>query len=242
MSRCSCRHLRQHAYKQVTQGNVSQNTRIVSLNPLSLKFYSDDFCSTADVTYIRRRTLRTKALCICVYVVWSYLSFKACMYLKTYILYLHFTFQSTFKSMSILNPSILLCLVSLSFAAFSIEFFTSPPLLLFSTFFFLWQLCILFFLILTKLFVISLTFLLQFFLSYIILSTLCMSMGCRCQTRHDHYHYPRTRTVLIVNNIASKLHKHRTYTWRLRYIGWYVILVIVYNSQHTIVNRHTFFR
>lgn len=99
-----------------------------------------------------------------------------------------------------------------------------------------------FFLILTKLFVISLTFLLQFFLSYIILSTLCMSMGCRCQTRHDHYHYPRTRTVLIVNSIASKLHKHRTYTWRLRYIGWYVILVIVYNSQHTIVNRHTFFR
>ncbi len=77
-----------------------------------------------------------------------------------------------------------------------------------------------FFLKLTKLFVISLTFLLQFFLSYIILSTLCMSMGCRCQTRHDHYHYPRTRTVLIVNNIASKLHKHRSYSWRLRYIDY----------------------
>lgn len=73
------------------------------------------------------------------------LKYVLCVYLKTYILYLHFTFHSTFKSMSILNPSILLLPRVSLLAAFPSN--SLPlPLLLFSTFFsFLWQLCILFF-------------------------------------------------------------------------------------------------
>lgn len=136
----------------------------VSLNPLSLKFYSNfSYFSPLSSLYAALFLLQIKKPLILSLLLLSYLPFS--LFQKFVAISLHIYLSTYFQTFFPNSPSPLS-----PFPHTHTQY--SPIFFDFHSF--------------------QLSFPLSFrhlFLSYIILSTLCMSMGCRCQTRHDHNHH-----------------------------------------------------